>query len=61
MIGKGSLVRYKGEEKKNLWPGRMLMVHEREGDKVVVWDERKSLTEWTTKTVSVNDLEEVQK
>jgi hypothetical protein len=37
------------------------MVHEREGDKVVVWDERKSLTEWTTKTVSVNDLEEVQK
>lgn len=60
MITKGSLVRYKGEEKKGLWPGRLLSVHEREEYKLIVWDERKSADEYTTRTINVNEVEEVR-
>lgn len=59
MITKGTLIRYKGEEKKGLWPGRLLAVHEREGDKLVVWDEQKSKDEYSTRTINIKDAEEV--
>lgn len=59
MIGKGSFVKYIGEEKKNLWKNRKLMVHERNGDNLVVWDQQKSRSEYTTTTVSVKDVEEI--
>ena len=53
------MVRYKGEEKKRLWPGRLLSVHERDGEELTVWDERKLNGEYTTLKVSIKEVEEV--
>ena len=58
MIKQGSLVRYKGENKR-FWPGKLLMVYEVKGDSVTVWNEPKPNGKWTTATVNVKELEEV--
>ena len=58
MISKGTLVKYVGEDKKTMYYGRLLMVHERDGDKVVVWDQRKGKGDYTTKTLSSKEVEE---
>ena len=49
MIAKGSLVRYIGTDKR-FYHGRKLMVHDRTGDSIVVFDETK---------IPVKDVEEV--
>ena len=59
MIGQGTLVRYKGDEKKHLWPGRMLSVHERDGEKVVVWVARPDKNDFITADVNIKDVEEI--
>ena len=58
MIRKGSLVRFKGKDKR-LWDGQMLSVHEVIGDKAVLWFERKAKDKWSKITVRIIDLEEV--
>ena len=58
MINKGTLVRFKGDDKR-FYTGQLLMVHEREGDKLTVWNERKSSNKWTTATINAKDVEEV--
>ena len=59
MIGVGSLVRFIGTDKR-LWKGKLLSVHERNGDSLTVWHERKPNGKWTTITVSAKDVEEVR-
>ena len=58
MISKGSLVRYTGKDKR-LWEGKLLSVHERVGDKVVVWHDRKPNGKFSKITLNVKDLEEI--
>ena len=58
MINVGSLVRYKGTDKR-FYTGRLLMVHKREGDSITVYNERKKADKWTTVTIPVKDVEEV--
>lgn len=59
MIGVGSLVRYNGNDKR-LWKGKLLSVHERNGDSLTVWYEKKPNGKWTTTTVSLKEVEEVR-
>lgn len=58
MINKGSLVRYKGTDKR-FYTGRKLMVHERKDGLIVVYNERKSADKWSKVTIPVKDVEEV--
>ena len=58
MIGVGSLVRFKGNDKR-FWNGKLLAVHKRDGDKIVVWKERKPNGKWTTAELNIKDVEEV--
>ena len=58
MISKGSLVRYHGKDKR-LYEGKLLSVHERVGDKLVVWHERKPNGNYSKITLSIKDVEEV--
>ena len=59
MIDTGSLVRFKGTDKR-FWTGKMLFVHERKGDKIIVWNERKPNGKWTSAELNVKDVEEVR-
>lgn len=58
MIGKGSLVRYKGANTAVAWVGKLLQVHEREGDKIAVYVPNRN-GKWKTVTISIKDVEEV--
>lgn len=58
MISKGSLVRYKGTDKR-FWHGRKLLVHERKADMLIVYNERLKADKWTKVTIPVKDVEEV--
>ena len=58
MIGKGSLVRYTGNDKR-LWQGKLMSVHERTGDKLIVYHERKPNGKFSKITLPVKDFEEV--
>lgn len=58
MIGKGTLVRYKGTDKR-FYEGKMFMVHERHGDILTVWNDRKKNGKFTTIELHVKDVEEV--
>ncbi len=62
MIRKGSIVRYKGTDKrfydgKN--NGRLFMVNERKEDKISVYNERKATGKWSTITIPAKDMEVV--
>ena len=57
MIGVGSLVRFKGTDKR-FWDGKLLTVHERNGDKIIVWNGQKN-GKWKTAELNVKDVEEV--
>lgn len=59
MIGVGSLVRFIGADKR-FWNGRLLSVHERRGDKLIVWNEQKPNGKWTTAEIDIKDVEEVR-
>lgn len=59
MIGVGSLVKYKGN-RKQFYDGKMLMVHERNGDTIVVYKDQKANGKWTTTELNVKDVEEVR-
>ena len=59
MIGVGSLVRFNGTDKR-FWNGKLLSVHERKGDKIVVWNEQKPNGKWTTAVLDIKDVEEVR-
>lgn len=58
MITKGSLVRYKGTDRR-FYPGRKLLVHQRKDDFIVVYNERLKANKWTKVTIPVKDVEEV--
>ena len=58
MVNKGSLVRYIGTDKR-FYHGRKLMVHDRTGDTIVVFNERLKADKWTTTKIPVKDVEEV--
>ena len=58
MISKGSLVQYKGTDKR-FYTGQKLMVHERKDDKIIVYNERTKANKWTKVTIPVKDVEEV--
>ena len=59
MIEVGSLVRFKGTDKR-FYEGKLLSVHERKGDKIIVWKDRKPNGKWTTAELDVKDVEEVR-
>lgn len=59
MIGKGSLVRYNGQDKR-LWYNKLLMVQERNGDRIIAYLERTGKGKWSTIEVSLNEVEEVR-
>ena len=58
MISKGSLVRYKGTNKR-FYQGRKLLVHERKDDMIIVYNERLKADKWSKVTIPVKDVEEV--
>ena len=58
MIGRGSLVRYIGNDGKFVY-GQILFVHDRDGEKVIVYTERNSKGKWLTATVMLKDVEAV--
>ena len=58
MINKGSLVRYKGTDKR-FYTGRKLLVHERKDDMIIVYNERLKADKWSKVTIPVKDVEEV--
>lgn len=58
MINKGTVVRFNGADKR-FYTGQLLMVHEREGDRLTVWNERINANKWTTAIINVKDVEEV--
>ena len=59
MIDVGSLVRFKGTDKR-FYEGKLLSVHERNGDKIIVWKEQKTNGKWTTAELNIKDVEEVR-
>ena len=58
MIGKGSLVRFIGKDKRIPY-GKYLGVHERNGNSVTVWHTQKSNGKWSTIKLNIKDIEEV--
>ena len=62
MIGKGSLVRYKGDDKR-LYYDKMYFVKDRKEDKITIYDgmhQMHSNGKYPTITLPVNDFEEVR-
>ena len=57
-ITKGTLVRYLGN-KEPLWNGKLLMVHDRVGEQIIVWHERKQNGKYTKLTLNVREVEVV--
>ena len=58
MIKKGSLVRYKGPDKR-LWNGKLLFIAETNGDRLTAYFERKPNGKYSTITIPLKDVEEV--
>ena len=59
MIGKGSLVRYLGKDTKHVWHGKLVFVHDRNGDTLTVYTERNDKGKWKTTTIPVSEVEAV--
>lgn len=60
MIKAGSLVRLiRDSNEAGLWKGKLLTVHERMNDTLVVWADPKGNQRYKTVEINVNEVEEV--